>query len=129
VTEPWLPLELEGYGGTALPCLLHSAANEVGIAVVLSGGSFLGGRVGGTPARPELRYTRALLKAHGLSVLEVRWQTDPFPEAGAHVVELPGADHSLEVADPAESARLLAGVLDELGSFLARVPGATGRSR
>jgi hypothetical protein len=214
VPDPWLPLELEGHGNRPLPCLLRTHGDEAGIAVVLPGGSLLGGRIGGTPARPDLAYTRALLQAQGLAVLEVWWQTDSLPEddldawlrenalaafpaarqrlplrvvvarslgtmalaaslyaagdaatvwisplvreagvaeavletgpraflvagsadahwdpaaadamreAGVRVVELSGADHSLEVADAAESARLLAGVLDEMRAFLAPV--------
>jgi hypothetical protein len=80
VPDAWLSLELEGHGGRSLPCLLHGRGDEGAIAVVLPGSSLLGGRIGGTPARPALAYTRALLRAQGLAVLEVWWQTDSLPE-------------------------------------------------
>jgi hypothetical protein len=38
--------------------------------------------------------------------------------AGKDVIVIPGANHGLEVADPAASARLLADVLDHMGEWL-----------
>jgi len=44
---------------------------------------------------------------------------------GAEVVVLDGADHGLEVDDPAASARHLADVLDEMRGFVARATSRT----
>ena len=41
-------------------------------------------------------------------------------ERGAELAVIEGAHHGLEVPDPAESARLLAGVLDEMRDFVRR---------
>jgi hypothetical protein len=110
VPDPWLLLELEGHGGLSLPCLLRAKSAERGSAAVLPGGAFREGRIGGTPARPEVAFVRALLQEQGLGVREV-W-----------------ADDSLAAAD-AESARPLAGVLDELRDLLAAAAGPGGARR
>jgi hypothetical protein len=215
VPDPWLPFELKGHGGRSLPCLLHAHGDEARIAVVLPGGSRLGGgRIGGTPARRDLSSTHAPAGAgHRCSgsggrpvrcrkasstrgCARTRWRRFERPSSGCHcaspspvavarhealavsreaavgarpvwfaplvreapglaavcqagthafvvaggadslwdpaavaamraagvrVVELPGPGRSLEVDDPAEAARPLAGVLDELRVVLAAV--------
>jgi hypothetical protein len=68
--------EVEGYGGAPLPCVLYSADEPRGSAVVLPGGARASYRLGGTPARPDLNYTRQLLLDLGMSVLEVWWHAD-----------------------------------------------------
>lgn len=71
--------ELEGYRGVAVPCALHEAEGDVGAAVVLPGRVSAGGRLGGSPARPDLWYARALLRSLRPSVLEVWWNWDGAP--------------------------------------------------
>jgi hypothetical protein len=71
--------ELAGYGGRPLPCVLHRCEGARGTAVVLPGGARAGGRLGGTPARPDLNYVRVLLLELGEAVLEVWWDTDSVP--------------------------------------------------
>jgi pimeloyl-ACP methyl ester carboxylesterase len=63
-----------------LPCVLHGSGDERGIAVVLPGAASHGNRLGGTPARPDLHYTRAVLLAERLGVLEVWWDAGSAPE-------------------------------------------------
>lgn len=72
--------EVEGYGGEPLPSVLHTLDEARGSAVVFPGGARAGYRLGGTPARPDLSYTRALLLTLGLSVLEVWWHADLAPD-------------------------------------------------
>jgi acetyl esterase/lipase len=72
-------LELDGYGGSPLPCVLWELEETAGSALVLPGGARAGNRLGGTPARPDVHWTRALLLELGLSVLEVWWDTDHAP--------------------------------------------------
>ena len=200
-----------------VPCVLHSYGGESGVAVIFPGAGQEGNRLGGTPARPDLHYTRAVLQAEGLAVFEVwwdagsaptddldgwldanvdaalaaasqdhslallagrslgtwglaravssaDWHADPLPtvwlapllsqpsvlkaleelrspafvvggssdeafdvveaealrDRGVEVVVLDGANHGLEVDDPATSARLLASVLDEMRGFVVR---------
>jgi pimeloyl-ACP methyl ester carboxylesterase len=73
-------LEITGYGGAAVPCLLHANGDEEGVAVVFPGAAAQGYRLGGIPARPDLHYTRALLLEEGLAVFEVWWDADTAPE-------------------------------------------------
>ena len=209
-------LEIRGYGGEPLPCVMHSNGGEEGIAVVFPGAAGKGYRLGGIPARPDLHYTRAVLLAEGIAVFEVWWDADsaeggydpwisanadaalaaatgshrlaalvgrslgtlalaeivaregwdanPVPtiwiapllylpnvasalerlsspalviggtadrafdaavverlrERGTDLAVIEGAHHGLEVPDPADSARLLAGVLDEMRDFVRR---------
>lgn len=188
---------------------------ENGIAVVLPGAARDENRIGGTPARPDLHYTREVLQSAGLAVLEVWWDAGTAPaddlegwldantsaaleaasqdhelavlagrslgtwalarlierdegqarsvpsiwlaplldqppvlrilrelpalafvvggssdatfspadaeglrRGGVEVVVLEGANHGLEVDDPVESARLLAGVLEQMRRFV-----------
>lgn len=51
-----------------------------GVAVVFPGGATHGNRLGGTPARPDLHYTRAVLEAERLAVFEVWWDAGSAPE-------------------------------------------------
>lgn len=76
-------LELHGHGGVTLPCLLHGDAARC--ALVLPGAATSQNRLGGTPARPDLHFTRALLQEQGYSVLEVWWDA-----AGADRDDLEG---------------------------------------
>jgi pimeloyl-ACP methyl ester carboxylesterase len=73
-------LEIRGYDGAAVPCVLHGTQATEGIAVVLPGGARSDNRLGGTPARPDLHFTRALLLRHGLAVLEVWWDAGSAPD-------------------------------------------------
>jgi hypothetical protein len=70
------PLEVDGYGGEPLPCVLYPTDEARGSAVVFPGGARAGYRLGGTPARPDLNYVRVLLLGLGVSVLEVWWHAD-----------------------------------------------------
>jgi pimeloyl-ACP methyl ester carboxylesterase len=47
-------------------------------------------------------------------------EAEALRDRGVEVVVLDGANHGLEVADPAASARLLAGVLDAMRAFVVR---------
>ena len=47
-------------------------------------------------------------------------EAEALRDSGVEVIVLDGANHGLEVDDPAASARLLADVLDRLRSFVAR---------
>lgn len=51
------------------------------MALVLPGAARAGNRLGGTPARPDLHFTRALLQEQGYAVLEVWWDTDEADES------------------------------------------------
>lgn len=75
-------LEVEGYAGLPLGCVLHEAGGGRA-AVILPGNSSAGRRLGGTPARPDLHFTRALLVESGYDVLEVWWDGDSRPEEPA----------------------------------------------
>ncbi len=68
------PFAVPGHGGAPLPCVLHGDAPRC--AVVLPGAGRAGNRLGGTPARPDLHFTRALLQERGLAVLEAWWDTE-----------------------------------------------------
>ncbi len=211
------PIDVPGFRGDTLPCVLHADAGQSSVAVVFPGGAQHGNRLGGTPARPDLHYTRAVLRAEGIAVFEVWWDAGAAPDddldewldahidaalpaatdgralaflvgrsfgtmalarvvardswqastvptiwlapllrqsgvavalavagrsafvvgggddqlldhdslesarqAGAEVVVVEGANHGLEVDDPATSARLLADALDRLRSFVRR---------
>lgn len=72
-------LEAAGYGGRPLPCVLYETGAERA-AVVLPGNARAGHRLGGTPARPDLHFTRALLLESGLDVLEAWWDGDSRPD-------------------------------------------------
>jgi pimeloyl-ACP methyl ester carboxylesterase len=76
---PRVPIELEGYAGSAVSCVLSSDGGENDMAVVFPGAVRAGNRLGGSPARPDLHYTRAVLQAEGLAVLEVWWDADSAP--------------------------------------------------
>ena len=73
-------LELTGHGGAALACVLHGDGARC--ALVLPGAATSQNRRGGSPARPDLHFTRALLQEQGLSVLEVWWDAAEL-DAGA----------------------------------------------
>ena len=47
-------------------------------------------------------------------------EAEALRDRAVEVVVLDGANHGLEVADPAASARLLAAVLDEMRAFVVR---------
>jgi hypothetical protein len=72
-------LEVEGYGGQLLPCALYEVGGERA-AVILPGAARATYRLGGSPARPDLHYTRALLAEQGYNVLEVWWDADTCPD-------------------------------------------------
>ena len=74
-------LEVGGHGGRPLPCALYGSERDR-LAVVLPGASRSGGRLGGSPARPDLHYTRTLLVELGLGVLEVWWDAATKPDDG-----------------------------------------------
>jgi hypothetical protein len=67
-------LELRGHLGLPLPAVLHGDASRC--ALVLPGAGRSAGRIGGTPARPDLHFTRALLQEQGCSVLELWWDSE-----------------------------------------------------
>lgn len=72
-------LEVAGHAGLAVPCLFFEPSRER-VAVVFPGAIRSGGRMGGSPARPDLHYTRTLLLELGLGVLEVWWDAETKPE-------------------------------------------------
>lgn len=209
--------EIAAYRGAHVTCLLYADGTEDAVAVVFPGAAREGNRVGGTPARPDLHYTRELLQLFGTAVFEVWWDAATAPvddldgwldahvaaalevttqerrlaavagrslgtlalarlvtgpgwserpvpsiwiaplldepgvadalsglgapafvvggsedesfdveraeglrRPGIDLVVVPGADHALEVDDPARSARLLAEALDRMREFLER---------
>jgi hypothetical protein len=71
-------LEVSGHAGEPIPCVFYEGGRE-GVAVVFPGAIRGGGRLGGSPARPDLHYTRALLLELGLGVLEVWWNAETRP--------------------------------------------------
>jgi hypothetical protein len=102
-------LEVEGHGGRTLPCVLYDAGSTAS-AVVLPGASRAGYRLGGTPARPDLHYTRALLLAHGISVLEAWWDVETLPEGEEREAWLErNAEAAARAADKAAPVRILVG--------------------
>jgi hypothetical protein len=117
VPDPWLPLELEGHGGRSLPCLLPPT---VWLAPLV--------QQAGVVAALEAAAPRAFVVAGRDDRAWDAGAAEALRAAGVRV-ELVGADHSLEVADPAESARRPAGVLDELRAFLAPVAATAAGSR
>jgi hypothetical protein len=74
------PLEVDGYDGDALLCVLYETGSDRA-AVVFPGACRAGYRLGGSPARPDLNYTRALLTQQGFDVLEVWWDAETKPES------------------------------------------------
>jgi hypothetical protein len=72
----------------------------------------------GVAAAIEACGARAFVVAGGADALWDAQIGDGIGRTGARVHVLADADHSLGVDDPAESARLLADVLDELRKFL-----------
>ena len=71
--------DVEGYEGRPLPCALYEVGGKRA-AVVLPGAAQASYRLGGSPARPDLHYVRALLLEQGYDVLEAWWQADERPE-------------------------------------------------
>ena len=106
-------IEIRGYGGAPLPCVLHANGGEEGIAVVFPGAAGKGYRLGGIPARPDLHYTRAVLLAEGVAVFEVWWDADSA-EGGYDPWISANADAALRAR---RSAYRPAG-LPEVGAYL-----------
>jgi hypothetical protein len=78
--RPPTTLEITGYEQMPVPCALHRYGGESRVAVVFPGAGQQGNRLGGTPARPDLHYTRAVLQAEGLAVFEVWWDAGSAPK-------------------------------------------------
>ena len=74
-------LEIVGHDGRRVPSVLYEPDRER-TAVVLPGTMRSGGRLGGSPARPDLHFTRALLLELGYGVLEVWWDAETKPTPG-----------------------------------------------
>ncbi len=72
-------LEVTGHAGQRIPCVFYEGGREA-VAVVFPGAIRSSGRLGGSPARPDLHYTRALLLELGLGVLEVWWNAETKPK-------------------------------------------------
>jgi pimeloyl-ACP methyl ester carboxylesterase len=108
-------LEIPGFNGEPLPCVLHAEGGEEGVAVVFPGAAGQGYRLGGIPARPDLHYTRAVLLAEGVAVFEVWWDADTVPEGGYDAWIAANADAALAAAT--ESHRLAALVGRSLGTI------------
>jgi hypothetical protein len=108
-------LEITGYGGAPLPCVLHANGGEDGVAVVFPGAAGSGYRLGGIPARPDLHYTRAVLLAEGIAVFEVWWDADTAPGSGVGPWIAANADAALAAAT--ESHRLATLVGRSLGTL------------
>lgn len=62
-------LKVEGYSREPQPCVFYGTRGEQA-AVILPGNAAAAYRLGGTPARPDLHYTRAFLVESGFDVLE-----------------------------------------------------------
>lgn len=73
------PIDVDG-----VPAVLWEVDDSQGSAIILPGSSRAGHRLGGIPARPDLHFTRALLLAHRLTVLELWWDAEAAP-SGAEV--------------------------------------------
>ena len=108
-------LEIAGFDGAPLPCVVHANGGEEGIAVVFPGAAGSGYRLGGIPARPDLHYTRAVLLAEGIAVFEVWWDADTAPESGFDPWIEANADAALAAATG--SHRLAALVGRSLGTI------------
>ena len=72
---PARAFEVAGHGGRPLACVAYETGSDRA-AVVLPGSASKSYRLGGTPARPDLNFTRALLVEHGYDVVEVWWDGD-----------------------------------------------------
>ena len=72
-------LEVTGYRGLVVPCVRYDVDGASGIALILPAAARSGNRLGGTPARPDLHFTRALLQHTGLAVLEAWWDAGSAP--------------------------------------------------
>ncbi len=90
--------EIAGFRGHALPCALHADGDEPGVAVVFPGAVAEGGRIGGSPARPDLSYARSLLRAEGIAVFEVWWDAGPVPRQELDAWIAANADAALAAA-------------------------------
>jgi pimeloyl-ACP methyl ester carboxylesterase len=100
--------------------VLHADGDESAVAVVFPGASRAGGRIGGSPARPDLHYTRAVLRAEGLAVFEVWWDAGGLPQDDRERWLDENVDAALEAAASEGRVAFLAG--RSLGTWaLARV--------
>jgi hypothetical protein len=72
-------LEVRGPGGVPVTCVLHARRDDTSSALVLPGAVRAGGRLGGSPARPDLSFVSMLLRSLGIAVLEVWWDLDDAP--------------------------------------------------
>jgi hypothetical protein len=98
--------------GRPVPCVLWELDDGGGAALVLPGGARSGNRLGGTPARPDLHYTRALLLELGLSVLELWWDAETAPLAHGDEADAWLAAHAeagVRAASQAGDLRVLVG--------------------
>lgn len=102
-------LEIVGYRQTLVPCALHTFGGESEVAVVFPGGAQQGNRVGGTPARPDLHYTRALLQTEGFAVFEVWWDAGTIPAEDLEGWLDANVAAALAAASQAHAVGLLAG--------------------
>lgn len=107
--RPPTTLEIAGYEQMRVPCVLHSYGGESGVAVVFPGAGQQGNRLGGTPARPDLHYTRAVLQAEGLAVFEVWWDAGSAPTDDLDGWLDANVDAALAAASQDHSLALLAG--------------------
>jgi pimeloyl-ACP methyl ester carboxylesterase len=110
--QPFSPpkaLEIPGYEQISLPCVLHSYGGERSVAVVFPGAAQRGNRLGGTPARPDLHYTRAVLQAAGLAVFEVWWDAGSLPKDDREGWLDANLSAALTAASQEHSLALLAG--------------------
>lgn len=95
--------------------MLYAADGARGSALVVPGGARAAYRLGGTPARPDLNYTRQLLLSLGLSVLELWWHADTAPD-GEDGERWLAANAAAGAAAAAAAAPLLVGVARSWGA-------------
>lgn len=101
--------EIAGHRGDPLACVLHADGDEPGVAVVFPGAVAEGGRLGGSPARPDLSYTRSLLRGQGLAVFEVWWDAGPVPREEFDAWIAANAESALAAATEAHPLAILVG--------------------
>lgn len=102
-------LEVAGYRGLVAPCVRYDVDGASGIALVLPGAARSGNRLGGTPARPDLHFTRALLQHAGLAVLEAWWDAGSAPRDDLDAWIATNADAVVDAATTRHAVRLLVG--------------------
>jgi pimeloyl-ACP methyl ester carboxylesterase len=102
-------LDILGYGDERLPCVFYNEAATDRVALVFPGASREGNRLGGSPARPDLHFTRAVLEEAGLAVFEIWWDAGAVEDENLDAWIARNAEAAAEAASADHNVDLLVG--------------------